>query len=558
MKKIVSCIIIFLISIKVFSQKNEITGKVKSTYSNAFGDKNGPASITFDINYRVIPAYGNLYAGYKASVWSTSQEVIYFYKGKTYMSNMIPELRNVKIKSVSGILEVYNPSLNPPRITKNVEIFIGGYLDNSGLAGGNNTEVSSNIPKNWADSDTKVDFTAKSISFDGGDAHAAIERYLRKQKEEESKNIKKEEPEKTVQNQKSSGKKQKSISKSPASDDDFRNDKSPVQSSNKTTSKAETAAEKKARKDKEYIGKINGIMEEGEKRREESNRKMDAWQNNFNTTFYAQQNARSLRENIEENSSLSGNYSSVEELERDFNQKYSSINQSVNEWKEAADESVKQGANLLFNNGTASGQAIGEFAGLAASLFNNGEKQKREAREKLEKQRRQYLLEFETKRKAALLELRQKLFSEFPDGGTPLSRHNIKQPEVYCFAYYFNQNDMEADKPEIYITNVYPVAQYSDGTWPFKNSLVNEIKARTKTPQITLMGYYTQKDLADKMRQSLINLSAKAEMKTVGIEYKGKAADKTNKTSSGDFWETGKTAPKKETTKTKTDDFWNN
>lgn len=344
-----------------------------------------------------------------------------------------------------------------------------------------------------------------------------------------------------------------------SSSDDFWNDSPPSKSgSGIITTRKETAAEKKIRQDKEVVDKVNQIVADGERQRAENQRKMDIWSNNLNTTFYAQQSAKSAYDNVKQNSNLTGNYSSVEELEREFNQKYNTINQSVNEWKESADESVRQGANLLFNNGTASGQAIGEFAGMVGSLFNNGEKEKKEARERLEKQKQQYLTEFVAKKKAALKDLRTKLIAEFPDGGTPLSKHNITESEVYCFAYYSNQSNIGADNPEIYITNVFPVTQYSDGTWPFKNALINEIKTKTKAPQITLMGYYTQKDLADKMRQSLINLSGKAEMKVIAMEYKGKAVDKNSKSSSGDFWETGKTETKKETSKTKSDDFWNN
>jgi|GEM_PF-3426533 len=407
--------------------------------------------------------------------------------------------------------------------------------------------------KKYALAETELNKASK-IAVNSDDAQAVQEWYRKISEAKENDAAKT----KDVNNENSTKSNNKSGGTKSSSDDFWNDTPSSKSASGTTATRTETAAEKKARQDKEVTDKVNKIVADGERQRVESQRKMDAWSNNLNTTFYAQQSAKSAYDNVKQNSNLTGNYSSIEELEADFNQKYYSVNQNVNEWKESADESVRQGANLLFNDGTASGQTIGELAGMVGTLFNNGEKEKREARERLEKQKQQYLAEFAAKKKAALKDLRTKLIAEFPDGGTPLSKHNITQPEVYCFAYYFNQNNIGADNPEIYITNVFPVAQYSDGTWPFKNSLVNEMKTKTKAPQITLMGYYTQKDLADKMRQSLINLSGKAEMKATALEYKGKAANKNSKASSDDFWETGKTETKKETTKTKSDDFWNN
>ncbi|MBD1420583.1 hypothetical protein [Sphingobacterium chuzhouense] len=355
-------------------------------------------------------------------------------------------------------------------------------------------------------------------------------------------------------------------------DDDFWNDNpSSNTRSAGSQSRTETAAGRKAREDQAYIDNLNRQMAENERLRQESAQKIDVWSNNLYNTFYAAQAATEARNRLNENSTLSGNFRSVEELEAEFNQKYYAINQDVQEWNEASNQSIQSGVNLLFNDGSASGQATGEFVGLLGSVINNNraEKEVRERKASLERQKEEALKELNRRKWNAIVELRTKLFEQFADGGTPLSKHRIQSPEVYCFVYSFPANGMNETSPNLYISNVFPVAQYSDGTWPFKNTLVTDIKKKIDAQSIVWMGYYTQKEMAEQMRSSLINLSQKAQLNPLGIEYKGTPAKAT--INNDDFWGTGesaakatatpannKTNTKPTTTKKKEDDFWNN
>jgi hypothetical protein len=336
----------------------------------------------------------------------------------------------------------------------------------------------------------------------------------------------------------------------------------------KVYEKRKEAEEKKARQDQAYVNSLDRQLAENERVRHENAHKIDAWGNNMYNTYYAAQVATEARNRLNENAKLSGNYNSVEELEEEFNQKYYSINQDVQEWNEASNQSIQSGADLLLNDGTASGQAAGELVGMLGSWVNNNKaaKEAKERKEKLEKERKAHLADLNRKKMNAILELRTKLFQQFVDGGTPLSKHQIQSSEVYCFVYSFASGSINETSPNLYVSNVFSVAQYNDGTWPFKNSLITDIKKKTKVQEIVLIGYYTDKRMAEKMRSSLINLSGKAQLKNHDIAYMRAEAQSGSIASSEDFWETGtskdpkaSSSSKANTTpiKVKEDDFWN-
>lgn len=575
---------ICIVSLSTMAQPTEVQGTSTAVYAQ-LGEANAPGNVEFRIQYKVF-AYAGLRVSFAPSIFASSHEIIYYYKGKSYMSTKIPELKSIRVKGFRGTVEVYNDKIGN-KIIKNIEASVGG---NNGALGENSILLLDKFPDGFFETSTTVNFTATSLLFDANEANRAIERYLAKEKEAEQKQAAEEKLKKETQ-QKQNTKTEGNAAKGEMSsdlqkgsmketDDDFWNEK-PTNSDkggdNEEYERRKAAEEKKARQEKETIDKVNRIMEEGERRREENSRKLDAWSNNLHNTFYAAQAASDSRTRLNENSKLSGNYGSVQELEAEFNQKYNAISYDTQQYKEASSQSIQQGANLLFNDGTATGQATGEFVGLLGAMVNNAsaEKEARERREQLEKQRKEEETKIKQRKWNAIVELRAKLFEQFADGGTPLSKHNIQQPQVYCFVYSIDPATLKETQPNLYISNVFPVAQYSDGTWPFKNTLVADIKKKTKTSGVVLMGYYTQKDLAEQMRNGLINLSPKAQLKALAIEYKGTeaktsttntdfwgtetktdSAKETQKTTN-DFWETGKKEANKETKKNN-DDFWDN
>lgn len=310
-------------------------------------------------------------------------------------------------------------------------------------------------------------------------------------------------------------------------------------------------------------------------------------------SYYAAEAVRNGKDNLNNLTRLSGSYNSVEELEEEFNQKYYAVNAEVETLNEARNQQLQANYNYLYNNSSETDKAIGQAAVAIGGLINNmrAEKEKREAKEALQRQREQARAEIEARKKAALLQLRKTFFSQFPDGGVPLSSHKVTVNELYFFSYTFNNDHISHSAPLVTVSNVFPIAQYGDGTWPFKTGVVSDVKKTGAQGAVTLVGYYASKDMADQMRSSFLSLAKKCQMSIKDISYKGKKASGTagadfwgnaagSKSRSGadsasgkqstakaaqdDFWQTGKkdakdnTPQKGSTTKpVKKEDFWN-
>ena len=156
-----------------------------------------------------------------------------------------------------------------------------------------------------------------------------------------------------------------------------------------------------------------------------------------------------------------------------------------------------------------------------------------------------------------MLQMRNGFISQFPDGGVPLSSHKVSVNELYFFSYTFDKSTMSAANPPVHVTNVFSISRYGDGTWPFKNTMVNELKKLGGAGTVTIMGYYTTKDLAEEMRASFLRLAGKCGIAVKETNYKGKKA--SGSSSGNDFWDNSGSKKTKTPAKTKTnadDDFW--
>ena len=281
-------------------------------------------------------------------------------------------------------------------------------------------------------------------------------------------------------------------------------------------------------------------------------------------SYYAAEAVRNGKDNLNNLSRLSGNYNSVEELEEEFNQKYYSINSEVESLNEARNQQLQASYNYFYNNSSETDKAIGQAAVAIGGLINNmkADKEKREAKEALQRQREQARAEIAARKRAALLQLRKTFFSQFPDGGVPLSSHTVTVSELHFFSYTFNNDHISQAMPVVAVSNVFPIARYGDGTWPFKTAVVNDVKKTGAQGAVTLVGYYASKEMADQMRTSFLSLAKKCEISVKDITYKGK---KTTGATGADFWgnntagtkkQSDTTAALKSATKTTTDDFW--
>lgn len=323
----------------------------------------------------------------------------------------------------------------------------------------------------------------------------------------------------------------------------------------------------------------------------ETQRKAEQFSANLMQSYYAAEAVRNGKANLKEASSLTGNYNSVEELEAEFNQKYASISSEVENVNQARNQQLQATYNSLYANSDATTQAVGQAATAIGGFINNmrAEKEEREAKEALRRQREEQMARIEARKREALIALRKGFFNEFPDGGVPLSGHKVVVDELYFFSYVYNKANIGAGPTSVKVSNVFPIARYGDGTWPFKTNVVADVqKAASGEGPVTLVGYYTTKELADNMRSSFLRLAGKSQVGIRDIAYKGKKSsggapadfwgtgvkstgkakgDSTaaplpvKKKSDDDFWGTGGTKkPAADSTKkaAKKDDFWNN
>lgn len=336
--------------------------------------------------------------------------------------------------------------------------------------------------------------------------------------------------------------------------------------------------------------KLQSMTDDFYARQAESQRKAEQFSANLAQSFYAAEAIRSGKANLANASSLTGNYSSVEELEAEFAQKYASISGEVENIANARNQQLQATYNAFYSDASASDKAIGQAATQIGSYINNmrAEKEEQRAKEELRRQREEQRARIEARRKEAMIQLRKGFFNEFPDGGVPLSGHKVVTNELYFFSYVFDKTKIDAGPASVKVSNVFPIARYGDGTWPFKNNVVADVKkAAAGEGPVTLVGYYTTKEMADNMRTSFLNLASRCQITAKDIAYKGKkssggtatdfwgnapkktkaagdstaTAEPVKKKADDDFWQTGavKKAAADTTRKAvKKDDFWNN
>jgi hypothetical protein len=280
-----------------------------------------------------------------------------------------------------------------------------------------------------------------------------------------------------------------------------------------------------------------------------------AWQQNF---YYAEA-IRNGKQNLAELSTLSGDYNSVEQLKADFNQKYSSIHGQVQELEEARNDRLNNAVNYNLNGNTTE-RAIGQGVQLIGGIINSAKakKEEKEAKAALEAARKSQEAEILAAKQKARTDLRNLLLKSFPNGGTPLTAHKISAPQVYLFGYIVDKSLLNSEKAEVTLSNIFPIVQYSDGTFPLKTVVANKLKGLGRG-DIVLVGFYADKISADQMRTAFIRMAQQSELGVRTIALKSVGSSNASATSlSQDFWENGKKERQVTDSTKKKDSFWNN
>ncbi|MDB6131033.1 MAG: hypothetical protein JWM04_2140 [Verrucomicrobiales bacterium] len=372
--------------------------------------------------------------------------------------------------------------------------------------------------------------------------------------------------------------------KSPSSDDDFwQNSKRPP------TLEAMTPAERKAYGEK----KAEEVMVELNSRNKLANgptaapteAQMESNEANFRASLALRDRWDSLksRQRLQDTE-----FANTSQIDAAYREQLRAINTSADEIRENAAPRIQAASQEAFADQGETGRAIGGIVGLLGTAINNSdvERERREAKAELERERDQQIARIEARKRAAeqerarklaeakqmqeearrlevaaRIEMRQELLTFFPEGHTPLSSHKVTADELYFFAYAANAKETAQEKPPIHISNVFPIASYGDGSWPYKQSFSDELAKLTSVPP-TVVGYFTTRAAADKMRNSLLQLSGEAGFEVSEIQFKGKpaSAQKTGlpspETASGKENFGGIDSTNKVKAQSAQDDFW--
>jgi hypothetical protein len=259
------------------------------------------------------------------------------------------------------------------------------------------------------------------------------------------------------------------------------------------------------------------------------------------------------------NAGLNETYNSIQELENDFSQQMSMVDQEASNYAQVNAAASSAYIDAVGNYGTSYDASINQglklISGIAADA--KAAKAKKEAQERLRLEREAKLAEIENKRKAAIFGLRQKMFSVFSEGKLPLESSNVKQNEVYIFAYIANKENLTTqENGAIAVSNVITVKKMDDGSFPYKSTVISNLR-KFGAGNVTIVGYYLDQNLAGEMQNKFSELATKSGLQINSFKYNPVNNESVNTT---DFWETGgKTGqtPKQKKSETKASSFWN-
>lgn len=283
--------------------------------------------------------------------------------------------------------------------------------------------------------------------------------------------------------------------------------------------------------------------------------------NQFGSALAIGAQGEETKRELKENSTMQGSYQSVEQLMADFNQKMAAINSNVATLHQQRNAYVNSMSDAMYSD--RGEESFNQGAKLIGTIINNAReaKERKEAQARLKAEKEAALARFKLEEAKMLTGIRTDLFQRFKEGSLPLSSAKVQANTIYYFAYAYNPAQLGNKETSLFISNVFAVDRYSDGTWPFKNTIVNDLSKLTPYNEV-LHGYYQSREEAESMRNGMMNIFVKTGGSTTAFAYKGKASSGGVKGGSTDFWENGSKpvsdSTSKEKKQVKKDDFWNN
>lgn len=186
-------------------------------------------------------------------------------------------------------------------------------------------------------------------------------------------------------------------------------------------------------------------------------------------------------------------------------------------------------------------QAVGLATEIFGELKANRERKlaenkriQEENAERLERER----VAFNLKRQK--IAARKTFITSIKDTGIPLSADHVDSDKIYFFAYSYDINTLEND-PGIYLSNIFQIAKYSDGTWPYTPNVKKELSKANNYRSTIMIGYYLTKGEAESEYEAFKKNLDYHKCAISSFEYVGKpqkqAMEKEKSTSADlDFW----------------------
>lgn len=270
--------------------------------------------------------------------------------------------------------------------------------------------------------------------------------------------------------------------------------------------------------------------------------------NGLDKSKYTQEQWNTIQKTADYNSKLLEQQKN-QELQRqaEFNKKQELYNQAQDKLAKELHERQQRNdelhrialAKIAFQE-----QAVNQISAAAVPLLNmfaDNAAKKRAAREaaaaeaEARAERKRLREEAEAERKALQLEMRKSLFTQYPDVKLPLASQNYGQDELYYFAYYFDESTIEKDNASLYTTPVFQIHKYGDGTWPYKNEIIDKLSNVNNGKVFKVVGYFKDKSMAEEQRKNFTDDAEKFKISNTTAQI-FKMKESTNKSSSIDFW----------------------
>ena len=246
--------------------------------------------------------------------------------------------------------------------------------------------------------------------------------------------------------------------------------------SNTSSESVQTAEEKQKIIDK-YIADSRAQQEAYQRNFDEINRKYEV----NNQAGQMQQNINETKNALNENTTMGKNYQNPAQVMADFRQKMSAINQTTKQLHQQRQEKLNYVTNNYYAPDDQAGQIASQGIKVIGTFVNaaKAEKERKEAQAQLKAEKEAALRYVEEQERKLLSGIRTDLFSGYKEVAFPTSTSKINATTLYFFSYAYDPAQIGAKQAVLFISNVFRVDQYSDGTWPFKNSIVSEISKLT-------------------------------------------------------------------------------